>query len=139
MSAVEKVAAHIAIADLVHGYALAVRRDRPEDVEALFVPTGTFEVRDGAPDRDDAISRGVFENPQALVAFLLSTKGKPHPVPMIHNLMIDVQGDVATASSLMVGPILGTDHHVFGEYDDSFVQVAGQWRFSSRVFTLFRS
>lgn len=138
MSAIERLEAQAAIADLVHAYALAVRRDRPEDVEALFAPHGTFEVREGAPDRDDPVTRTLFESPQALVAFLLGSKGQPHPVPLIHNLMIVVEGDVAHASSLMVGPILGTGREVMGEYADSFTRLDGQWRFAKRIYTLFR-
>jgi hypothetical protein len=139
MSAIERLEARAAIADLVHGYALAVRRDRPEDIEVLFAPNGTFEVREGAPDRDEALTRTLFESPRDLVAFLLSTKGQPHPVPLIHNLMIVVDGDVAQASSLMVAPILGTDRQVMGEYADSFVRLNGRWRFQSRIYTLFRN
>lgn len=138
MSALERLEAQAAIADLVHGYALFIRRDRPEEVESLFVPGGIFEVREGAPDRDDAVTRAVFESPQALVTFLVTTKGQPHPVPMIHNLMIDVDGDQAQASSLMVGPILGTGKQITGEYADSFVRKDGQWRFASRIYTIFR-
>lgn len=134
----EELAAKAAIADLVHAYALAIRRDRPEDVAALFVQDGTFEVREGAPDRDDAVTRSLFASPQELVAFLLGGKGQPHPVPLIHNLIVAVDGDVAHASSVMVGPIPGTDRQVMGEYADSFIRSNGAWRFSSRIYTLYR-
>ncbi|MEW9855291.1 nuclear transport factor 2 family protein [Novosphingobium sp. M1R2S20] len=134
----KQVEARLAIADLVHAYALAVRRDRPEDVEQLFAPGATFEVREGAPDREDHTVVQRFESPQDLVSYLVSGKGRSHPVPLIHNLLVEVHGDRAFASSMMAGPIFGTGNEVFGEYADSFIQHGGEWRFSSRVFTLFR-
>jgi len=130
----ERLETHAAIADLVHGYALAIRHDRPQDVERLFARNGTFEIREsGAPAR--SVQR--FESPQALVTYLLPRKGG-HPIPMIHNLMIEIDGDTAGASSVMVGPILGTAHETFGEYADSFVREDGEWKFASRIFTIFR-
>jgi hypothetical protein len=133
-----RLEARAAIADLVHAYALAVRRDRPEDLERLFMPDGTFEVREGAPDREHSSLRQRFATPGELVSFLLGSKGKPHPIPMIHNLMVEVQGDTAHASSVMVGPIPGTGRAVFGEYADRFAKSDGDWRFAARVFTLFQ-
>ena len=126
-----------AIARLIHGYAQAVRREEVERVAGLFIPTGAFEVRGGHPDRAEFTVRQRFETPEALVAFLLQGKGKPHPVPLLHNMMIEVAGDTATANSMMAAPIYGTDHEVFGEYHDSFVRVEGRWLFSSRVYTVY--
>ncbi|MCJ2178280.1 nuclear transport factor 2 family protein [Novosphingobium album (ex Hu et al. 2023)] len=133
----DRLEAQAAIADLVHEYARAVRRDEQEKVAALFVPGGTFEVRSGHPDKPEFTVRGRFESPQALVAFLLSQKGGPHPVPLIHNLMVEVEGERATANSMMAAPIYGTDKEVFGEYHDSFERREGTWLFSARVYTLF--
>jgi len=130
----ERLETRAAIADLVHGYALAIRHDRPQDVERLFARDGTFEIREsGAQAR--SVQR--FESPQALVTYLLPRKGG-HPIPIIHNLMIEIEGDTARASSVMVGPILGTAHETFGEYADSFVREDGEWKFASRNFTIFR-
>ena len=137
----ERLETRAAIADLVHGYALAIRHDRPQDVERLFARDGTFEIRDGTFEirESGAQARSVqrFESPQALVTYLLPRKGG-HPIPIIHNLMIEIEGDTARASSVMVGPILGTAHETFGEYADSFVREDGEWKFASRIFTIFR-
>lgn len=133
----DRLEAHIAIADLVHEYARLVRRDRPEEVSALFAPGGTFEIRDGHPDRIDFTVRERLESPEALRDYLLPGKGKPHPVPMIRNLMIEVDGDTATANSMMDGPIFGTSYRVFGEYRDSFVRHEGRWLFAGRIFTIY--
>lgn len=134
---IDRLEAQAAIADLIHGYARAVRREEAGQVADLFIPTGTFEVRSGHPDRAEFTVRQRFETPEALVAFLLEGKGKPHPVPLIHNLMIEVEGDTATANSMMAAPIYGTDHEVFGEYRDSFAKIDGRWLFSARIYTVY--
>lgn len=134
-----RIEARSAIADLVHGYARAVRREAYEDIPGLFAPTGTFEVRSGAPDRAEHVVRQRFETPQALAAFLLEGKGRPHPVPLIHNLMIEVTGDTAQANAMMVARITGTDKEVTGEYHDRFVRLDGRWLFDARIYTVFAS
>lgn len=132
-----RIEAQGAVADLVHAYARAVRREAYEDILALFAEGGTFEVRSGHPDRAEFAVRQRFESPQALVAFLMEGKGRPHPVPLIHNLMVEIEGEVASANAMMVASITGTDKVVTGEYNDSFVRVGGEWRFSARIYTVF--
>ena len=139
MTMLERLEARAAIADLVHAYALAIRRDEPQDILGLFTPDGTFEVREGAPDRTRYQVQARFEDPGSLVAFLMSSKGQSRPIPLIHNLLIEVDGSVARASSVMVGPIPGTDRQVIGEYDDSFVKADDEWLFAARIYTLFRT
>lgn len=133
----DRLEAQLAVADLVHGYARAVRREAYADIAALFVAGGTFEVRSGQPDRAEFTVRQRFETPADLVAFLMQGKGKPHPVPLIHNLMVEVEGDTARANSMMVAAITGTDKEVTGEYHDSFARVDGAWRFAARIYTVF--
>lgn len=135
----DELEARAAIADLVHGYARAVRRNEPEQVEALFAPGGTFEVRSGHPDTPEFAVRTRFESPQALVAFLVSQKGSAHPIPLIHNLMITVEGETARAESVMAAPIHRTDKEVMGEYADSFVRLEGRWLFSARIYTIYEN
>lgn len=133
----DRLEAQAAISDLIHEYARAVRRDEPEMVAALFVPEGTFEVRSGHPDKAEFTVRSRFETPGALVAFLVTQKGGPHPVPLIHNLMIAVDDNRATANSVMTARIYGTDKQVFGEYHDSFERRDGTWLFNGRIYTVF--
>jgi len=130
-----RIEAQSAIADLVHGYARAVRREAYEDIPGLFASTGTFEVRSGAPDRAEHVVRQQFDTPQALVAFLLEGKGRP----LIHNLMIEVTGDTARANAMMVARITGTEKEVTGEYHDRFVRLDGRWLFDARIYTVFAS
>lgn len=127
-----------AIADLVHAYARHIRRDEPELVHLLFAPEGSFEVRDGQPDSADFTVRTHLASPARILAYMAPNKGKPHPVPLIHNLMIELDGDTATASSVMEAQVYGTTHKIIGEYRDSFVRVAGKWLFSARVYTIFK-
>ena len=44
------------IADLVHAYARFIRYDQPDMVGTLFTEDGTFEIREGHPDRPDWLS-----------------------------------------------------------------------------------
>jgi hypothetical protein len=134
---IDRLEAESAIARLVHAYARAVRREETERFHELFLPTGTFELRSGHPDRTGYKVLQRFETPDALVAFLLEGKGKPHPVPLIHNLMIEVDGDTATASCMMAAPIYGTDREILGEYCDRLVRIEGRWLFSERIFTVY--
>lgn len=133
----DSIESRAAIADLVHEYARCVRDDRPEDVPALFAPDGSFEIRDGHPSKPEFAVRARFESPAALGDYLMAGKGKPHPVPLIHNLMIEVEGDTGTANSVMEAQVFGTEHKVFGEYRDSFRRIAGRWLFASRTYTIF--
>lgn len=134
---IDRLESESAVARLVHAYAQAVRREEVERIADMFIPAGIFEVRGGHPDRAEFTVRQRFETPAELVAFLLEGKGKPHPVPLLHNMMIDVDGDTATANSMMAAPIYGTDHEVFGEYHDSFIRTEGRWLFSRRIYTIY--
>jgi hypothetical protein len=44
-----------AIADVVHGYARAIRHSRPADAAALFTEDGIFETCGGLPGQTDAV------------------------------------------------------------------------------------
>ncbi|MCB2076656.1 MAG: nuclear transport factor 2 family protein [Novosphingobium sp.] len=134
---IDRIESRSAISDLIHAYARAVRYDRPEDVPALFAPGGWFEIRDGHPSRPEFTIRSRMDTPEALGKYLMLGKGKPHPVPLLHNIMIDLDGDEASATSVMEGQVFGTEHKVFGEYRDRFRRVDGQWLFASRTFTIF--
>lgn len=139
----DRIEAHIAIADLIHEYARLVRRDMPEGVADLFAPDGWFEIRDGHPDKAEHNVREHLASPQAIRDYLIPGKGKPHPVPLIRNMMIEVTGDQISgyrglANSVMDGQIYRTEIKVQGEYADSFRQVGGRWLFASRTFTIYR-
>jgi hypothetical protein len=129
--------ARFAVTDLIHAYALAIRRDRPEDAAALFAKDGWFEIRDGHPSKPEFTVRSRLEGRQGVHDYLAPNRGKPHPVPMLHNIMVEVSGDTATATSVMEAIVLGTTHRVLGEYADSFVREDGVWRFASRIYLIY--
>ena len=126
-----------AIADAVHGYAYAIRHARPDDAVALFTEDGVFETREGMPGETNPVIRSRIEGRAAFHAYL--TRGDVSSVtmcPMIHNLIITVDGDRASATSVMVGQMLGTSHSIIGEYQDSF-RYEGKWLFAERIYTIF--
>jgi hypothetical protein len=131
------VADQLAIADVIHAYARHVRRDEPELVAGLFTQDGFFEMRDGDPDSGVYSVRARLEGPDYIKAHLGAGKGKPHPVPLIHNLMVELDGDTATADCVMEAQIFATDQKVMGEYRDAFQRIDGRWYFASRTFTIF--
>lgn len=133
----DEIEARTAIAGLIHEYARLVRRDEGERVHTLFTQDGTFEVRIGHPNRPDFVQRNFFASPAEIEEHMLPNKGKPHPVPQMHNLVIEVDGDTATANCIQDGQIYGTAHWVYGEYHDSFRRVDGRWHFSSRIYTIY--
>lgn len=133
----DRLEARAAIADLVHEYARRVRLDRPEDVPALFASDGWFEIRDGHPSQSTFTVRARFDSPRDLGAYLMTGKGKPHPVPLIHNLQTAVSGETASATSVMEAQVFGTEHRVFGEYRDAFRRIGDEWRFASRIYTIY--
>lgn len=126
-----------AVADLVHAYARAIRYRDPEAAAALLAQDGAFEVREGLPG--EAGTRRVrLEGRAAFLAYLRRDAVRAPGCPVIHNLMIALDGDTARANSVMENQILGTSHRITGEYHDTCRRVDGQWRFAERVFTIFR-
>ena len=128
-----------AIADLVHVYALHIRRGEAEACAALFAEGGCFEVREADP-RDWAGFRVVMraEGRAAVEGFVARAVAGQHRVPMVANLIVTLAGDEAHASSLMVARAWPEGDSVTGEYSDSFVREGGVWRFALRVYTVFR-
>ncbi len=134
----DRIEARQAVADLIYAYAGFIRRDEPERVHELFLPDGTFEVRDGHPDRAEFTVRSHYDSPRAIHDHLAPNKGQPHPVPLIRNLVIEVDGDTATAGSVMDARIYGTAHGIMGEYRDTCRRVDGTWYFQARIFTIYK-
>ena len=137
MSQLEDLAARLAVADLIHTYARHIRRDEPDRVAELFVEDGTFEIRDGHPDRAEHRVRSLYRGRQEVHDHLAPNKGQPHPVPLIRNLIVEVDGDSATANSVMDARIYGSEHAIQGEYRDTCRKVDGRWCFAARIFTIY--
>lgn len=126
-----------AAADLVHTYAKFVRTDHMELVPGLFTQDGVFEMRDGHPSKPEFSVRMRIEGQEHLKTFYGPSTGNPHPVPLVHNIIVEADGDTAKGTCVMEGQIYGTKQRVYGEYHDDFRKVNGKWLFASRVFTMF--
>jgi SnoaL-like domain len=127
-----------ACTDLVHQYARLIRSDRPGEVADLFLPDGTFEGRNGHPDNAEYTVMFRDDSREGVRAHMQPNQGKPHPVPLIHNLSITVDGDSATGNAVMEAQIYGAETKIIGEYNDTFRRVDGTWYFAARIYTVFR-
>lgn len=136
--AADLAADRAAIADLVHRYALHIRRGEPQRAAALFADDGAFEVREADPADPATLKvRSRIEGRLHVETYITSSTAQARMVPMIHNLLVELAGDRATASSLMIGRIWPSSREVFGEYADSFRREGGRWMFSERVYTIW--
>ncbi len=129
-----------AVADLVHLYALHIRRQQPEACAALFTEDGEFEIRDTDPAGEPGFTtRAHSVGREAVAAYVMgSTRSGFHVFPMIRNLLVEIDGTTAMATSLMSSRTWPAGAEVFGEYQDSFREEDGVWRFSKRIFTIYR-
>ena len=135
----DRLESRLDIAELIHTYARCIRYDRPDEVGALFTEGGIFELRQGHPDKAEFTVSYRHEGRAAVHAQMSQNKGSAHPVPLIHNLIVALDGDTATSTCVMNGTIYGTTHAIMGEYRDSFRREHGKWLFSHRIFTMFAS
>jgi hypothetical protein len=133
------LAAKQAITELVSRYGQLVRYDRLDETAELYLPNGVFEVRLGPPDGPHNAVQSHAEGREAIRAMLLPSKGKRHPVPLIHNLMIEVDGDSARGTCVMQSPTSATGEPFWGEYRDRYARLDGRWYFAERVFTMFEN
>ena len=129
--------ARAAIADLVHTYALYIRAGKGAECVKLFTADAVFEVRE-APlsSRSAARSRSRLTGHEAISSYLARASGSDTQVcPLIHNLLIRVDGREATSSCIMTSFVWPSGQQFIGEYEDSYKHET-TWRFTSRVFTM---
>ena len=133
----ETLETRAAIADLVHGYANNVRAGNTADCVKLFTADGSFEVREdffGGPDGGRTRSKVVGH--ADIAAYLNRTAvAKIRVCPLIHNLVVRIDGLRATSNCAMMSIIWPSGQKIVGEYHDSYRYEHG-WRFSSRIFTI---
>jgi hypothetical protein len=55
--------------------------------------------------------------------------------PLIHNLLIQINGREATSTCVMTSLVWSSGRQIVGEYQDSYRNETG-WRFASRIFTI---
>lgn len=119
------------IRELVSRYALGIARAAP--VGDLFTEDGIFIQRVPGQEPQEFRGRAALGPMYAEVA---KTVG---PLPMIHNHIIDVQGDEATGQSSIEIRMTADGRSMIasGYYDDRYRRVDGRWRFAKRDATVF--
>jgi len=136
---IELLAARAHIADVVHRYAQIIRTGNIAECTTLFTPDATFEVREATPgDASSLRTRSKVSGHDAILEYVGKSAAAASVCPLIHNLLIDVNGSEATSSALMTAVMLNTGQTLLGEYHDTFRNAGGAWRFSARVYTIFR-
>jgi hypothetical protein len=129
-----------AIAALLHRYAQFVRTARGQELGTLFTADATYDIceADGDNGAAPARQRSRMEGRDQIHAYLGDSTGRGiRLVPMIHNLIIDIDGDVATANSVMESRTWPDGFGTIGEYEDSLRRDDGRWRFSARKYTMY--
>ena len=134
----EVLEAKSAIAELVYTYALNVRRGNGVACADLFTEDGIFEVRE-APlaGKGEPLVRSRLVGRDAVAAYLgrAAASSDTRVCPVIHNLLIRVDGTEATSNCAMTAFIMPDGQQMIGEYNDSY-RYDGAWRFSARIHTI---
>ena len=115
------------IRELLARYCFALDADRFEDMAALFTPDGVWET---------AFGTGTGRTGIVAQATSIATGHRPRRVHLTTNIVIDLDGDTATARSnwaliqnSAAGPVIGSG----GAYADRLVKVGGKWFFKHRT------
>ncbi len=116
---------------LVSRYALGIARNFP--VHEFFTEDAIFidriPGRDVREFRSRATLRAMYDG---------VPRGTP-PLPMIHNHILEIQGDEATGQCSVEIRWVEQGESVIssGYYDDSYRRVNGRWMFAKRDVTFF--
>ena len=115
------------IRELLARYCFALDADRFEEMAALFTPNGVWETAFGSGKGRDGI---------VAQARSIATGPRPKRAHLTTNIVIDLDGETATARSNWVvvqnsdaGPVIGSG----GAYADRLVKVDGRWFFQHRT------
>ena len=129
------------IADLIHRYALNIRSGKGPECAKLYTEDGLFETRMAKPTIADSVQvRKSLTGRDEILQYLLAVAGGGvHVCPLVHNLLIEVDGDQARSSCVMETRTWPAGNEVIGEYHDSFRRTAEGWLFQSRIFTIFQN
>jgi uncharacterized protein (TIGR02246 family) len=115
------------IRELLARYCFALDGDRFEEMAALFTPDGVWET---------AFGTGTGRAGIVAQARSIATGVRPKRVHLTTNIVIELDGDTATARSNWAliqntpgGPAIGSG----GGYSDRLVKVDGRWLFRHRT------
>lgn len=116
---------------LIHRYALGIARGAP--VYELFTEDAYFIDRvPGRPVRE-------LRSFAAIKALYDGVPRDTPPLPMIHNIILDIDGDKATGlCSIEIRWVENGEAIISsGWYDDEFRKVDGRWKFAGRDVKFF--
>ena len=125
LDGVAEILAREEIKELRIRYCWHVTRSEGEQLAALYVPDGLFEVHNGgSPIRFEgraAIADGINRTPRGTI------------FPLIHNQTVRLNGAEATGTAVMIAeaPTLNPARWS-GYYHDRFRKTDGQWLFVER-------
>jgi len=127
------------IADVVHTYALNIRNRSPELNAGLFTENGSFEVRDADPMAPSSLTtRSRADGLEEVMKSVSSSSASGRVFPAIHNLLVTLNGETASATSLMIATFFPGGRELLGEYEDHLFREDGVWKFTSRCYTIYR-
>ena len=117
-----------AIRELTARYCQFVATGRTAEILDLFTDDGVMEFEETQIRGREALAVGYREAVSDL-----------HPIPTVHNHVIELSGDRATGfCSLELRTVEGGEAiTAAGHYEDAFERVAGRWRFSHRKLILY--
>jgi hypothetical protein len=135
--AIEVMVARTAIAEVLYGYARGIRNGDVSTCVEMFTHDAVFEVRDAAPAEAAGYRvRHILRGREEIRAYLqYGAAASVKAYPLIHNLMIEVNGLEAFSNCMMTAWVLPVGRQVLGEYEDRYRWEQG-WRFVSRIYTI---
>lgn len=119
------------VKELRSSYAWYASRGQRDAVAALFAPHGVFELKAGG-------ERIRLTGPQEIAAFLETSMWPDMVFPIIHNHIIDVDGDLAEGTCVMDARTKGINAEYFPDgflgyyHDRAERQPDGRWLFTER-------
>lgn len=132
---IDELESRAAITDVIHRYAEAIRSRAPARVLELMEADVVIELHHADPDdlaKTELMSR--YAGHDAIRGSFAEQAGDGARIwPMIHNLRIELDGDEARSTCVLVSQIWPHGMQSIGEYRDTFRRRDGVWRFASRV------
>lgn len=141
MNSNHNVAAKVAITELIHLYAYNIRSGLGVECGDLFTQDGIFEIRQMNPkDPASIIARKTLVGRDEIRDYVTAASTSGLLVcPLIHNLLIEVDGDIARSTCMMETRTWPAGFESIGEYQDAFHHTDHGWLFTHRVYTIFQA